>query len=154
MKSQKISTASDQYFLSYVKKLQGVGQIDPPPSRNRVNTYCLSSLACCLIALFYLQKTKSIFRPTSRHFISNTVILTEEIVGFSAEWYHNTELDGDWWQLSSSPPPGSSGKTTREEGEGAPPPLIFLNYVRFARPPPGNKKQEQVKFPGGKYLSG
>ena len=38
-KSQKISTASDQYFLSYVKKLQG-GQIDPPPSRNRVKT-CL-----------------------------------------------------------------------------------------------------------------
>ena len=24
-------TASDQYFLSYVKKLQGGGQIDPPP---------------------------------------------------------------------------------------------------------------------------
>ena len=31
-KSQKISTASDQYFLSYVKKLQGGGQIDPPPA--------------------------------------------------------------------------------------------------------------------------
>ena len=36
-KSQKISTAWDQYFLSYVKKLQGGGQFDPPPSRNRVN---------------------------------------------------------------------------------------------------------------------
>ena len=37
MKSQKISTASDQYFLSYVKKTTvGGGQIDPPPSRNRV----------------------------------------------------------------------------------------------------------------------
>ena len=35
-KSQKISTASDQYFLSYVKKTTGGGQIDPPPSRNRV----------------------------------------------------------------------------------------------------------------------
>ena len=35
-KSQTISTAADQYFLSYVKKLQG-GQIDPPPtSMNRV----------------------------------------------------------------------------------------------------------------------
>ena len=31
-KSQKISTASDQYFLSYVKKLQGGGQLDPPPA--------------------------------------------------------------------------------------------------------------------------
>ena len=30
-KSQKISTASDQYFLSYVKKTTGGGQIDPPP---------------------------------------------------------------------------------------------------------------------------
>jgi len=30
-KSQKISTASDQYFLSYVKKTSGGGQIDPPP---------------------------------------------------------------------------------------------------------------------------
>ena len=25
-------TASDQYFLSYIKKLQGGGQIDPPPA--------------------------------------------------------------------------------------------------------------------------
>ena len=31
-KSQKISTASDQYFLSYVKKTTGGGQIDPPPA--------------------------------------------------------------------------------------------------------------------------
>ena len=32
-KSQKISTASDQYFLSYVKKTRGEGgQIDPPPA--------------------------------------------------------------------------------------------------------------------------
>ena len=46
-KSQKISTASDQYFLSYVKKnTGGGGQIGPPPpaypglqvpSRDRVN---------------------------------------------------------------------------------------------------------------------
>ena len=36
MKSQKISTASDQQFLSYVKKTTGGGQIGPPPSRNRV----------------------------------------------------------------------------------------------------------------------
>ena len=37
-KSQKISTASDQYFLSYVKQTTGWGQFDPPPptSRNRV----------------------------------------------------------------------------------------------------------------------
>ena len=34
--SQKISRASDQYFLSYVKKTTGGGQIDPPPSGNRV----------------------------------------------------------------------------------------------------------------------
>ena len=27
---EKISTASDQYFLSYVKKIQGGGQINPP----------------------------------------------------------------------------------------------------------------------------
>ena len=31
-KSHKISTASDQYFLSYVKKTRGGGQIDPPPA--------------------------------------------------------------------------------------------------------------------------
>ena len=31
-KSQKISTASDQYFLSYVKKLQGVVKLTPPPA--------------------------------------------------------------------------------------------------------------------------
>ena len=31
-KSQKMSTASDQYFLSYVKKTTGGGQIDPPPA--------------------------------------------------------------------------------------------------------------------------
>ena len=31
-KSQKISTASDQYFLSYVKKLQGGGSNCPPPA--------------------------------------------------------------------------------------------------------------------------
>ena len=38
-KSQKISTASDQYFLSYKKKkLRGGGQINPP-SRNRVKEY-------------------------------------------------------------------------------------------------------------------
>ena len=37
-KSQKISTASDQYSLSYVNKLQGGGQIDPFLLRNRVNT--------------------------------------------------------------------------------------------------------------------
>jgi len=30
-KSQKISTALDQYFLSYVKITTGGGQIDPPP---------------------------------------------------------------------------------------------------------------------------
>ena len=30
-KSRKISTALDQYFLSYVKKLHGGGQIDAPP---------------------------------------------------------------------------------------------------------------------------
>ena len=35
-KSQKISTASDQYFLSYVKNTTGEGQFDPAPSRNRV----------------------------------------------------------------------------------------------------------------------
>ena len=38
-KSQKISTASDQHFLSYVKKNYRGGQIDPPPSRNRVKEY-------------------------------------------------------------------------------------------------------------------
>ena len=39
-KSQKISTASDQHFLSYVKKTTGGGgQIDPPPSRNRVKSW-------------------------------------------------------------------------------------------------------------------
>ena len=27
-----MSTASDQYFLSYVKKTTGGGQIDPPPA--------------------------------------------------------------------------------------------------------------------------
>ena len=31
-KSQKISTASDQYFWSYVKKNYTGGQIDPPPA--------------------------------------------------------------------------------------------------------------------------
>ena len=31
-KSQKVSTASDQYFMSYVKKLKGGGQIDPLPA--------------------------------------------------------------------------------------------------------------------------
>ena len=36
-KSQKISTASDQYFLSYVKKTKGGGVNFPPPNRNRVN---------------------------------------------------------------------------------------------------------------------
>ena len=37
-KSQKILTASDQYFLSFVKKITGGGvKIDPRPSRNRVN---------------------------------------------------------------------------------------------------------------------
>ena len=30
-KSQKFSTASDQYILSYVKKLQGGGKFSPPP---------------------------------------------------------------------------------------------------------------------------
>ena len=29
---QKISTASDQYFMSYVNKIQGKGQIAPPPA--------------------------------------------------------------------------------------------------------------------------
>jgi len=42
-KSQKISTASDQYFLSYVKKTTGGGQIDPPPSGNRVNLVTYSA---------------------------------------------------------------------------------------------------------------
>ena len=37
-KSQKISTASDQYFLSYVKKTTGGGgKLTLPPSRNRIN---------------------------------------------------------------------------------------------------------------------
>ena len=31
-KSQKISTASDQYFLSYVKKLRGGVKLTPPPA--------------------------------------------------------------------------------------------------------------------------
>ena len=36
-KSQKIWTASDQHFLSYVKKnYRGGGKLPPPPSRNRV----------------------------------------------------------------------------------------------------------------------
>ena len=39
--SQKISTASDQYFLSYVKKTTGGGQIDPPPCRNMVKVEIL-----------------------------------------------------------------------------------------------------------------
>ena len=37
LKSQKISTASDQYFLSYVKKTTGGVSNCPPPSRSRVN---------------------------------------------------------------------------------------------------------------------
>ena len=45
-KSPKISKASDQYFLSYVKKnYMGGGQIDPPPSRNRVKSADLKKLA-------------------------------------------------------------------------------------------------------------
>ena len=122
------------------KKTTGGGQIDPPPSRNRVNTYCLSTLACCLIALFYLQKTKSIFRPTSRHFISNTVILTEEIVGFSAEWYHNTELDGDWWQLSSSPPPRQFGENDEGRGGGGTSPSNFSKLCQVCQA--SSRKQE------------
>ena len=35
-KSQKISTVSDRYFLSYVKKIIGGGGPGPPPSRGRV----------------------------------------------------------------------------------------------------------------------
>ena len=31
-KSQKMLTASDQYFLSYVKKTTDGGQFDPPPA--------------------------------------------------------------------------------------------------------------------------
>ena len=38
-KSQKISTASDQYFLSYVKKKTGGGSNWPPASRNKVWTF-------------------------------------------------------------------------------------------------------------------
>ena len=33
-----MSTASDQYFLSYVKKTTGGGLNCPPPSRNRVKS--------------------------------------------------------------------------------------------------------------------
>ena len=38
-KSQKISTASDQYFLSYVKQTigEGGGQNDPPPAEIGLN---------------------------------------------------------------------------------------------------------------------
>ena len=45
-KSQKISTASDQYFLSYVKKnYRGGNQIAPPPSsRHRVNNHNQNNL--------------------------------------------------------------------------------------------------------------
>ena len=38
-KSQKISTASDQYYFSYVKKTTGGGQIAPPPAGIGLNSY-------------------------------------------------------------------------------------------------------------------
>ena len=43
----KISTASDQYFLSYVKKTTGGGQIDPPPAGIGLIEGCLYTVQNC-----------------------------------------------------------------------------------------------------------
>ena len=47
MKNQKMSIASGQHFLSYVKKKTnggGGGQLDPPLRMNSVNILCFSKL--------------------------------------------------------------------------------------------------------------
>ena len=46
MKNQKMSIASGQHFLSYVKKklTGGGGQLDPPLRMNSVNILCFSKL--------------------------------------------------------------------------------------------------------------
>ena len=54
MKSQKISN-SDQYFLSYVKKTTGGGQIDPPPGGIGLNITKV---------FIYLQNIKFVFLCT------------------------------------------------------------------------------------------
>ena len=56
-KSQKISTASDEHFLSYVKKITGGGSNWPPPlSRNRVKGLKALNLP---ILPSSIQKTKN-----------------------------------------------------------------------------------------------
>ena len=75
-KSQKISTASDPYFLSYVKKTTGGVKLTPPPSRNRVNLhhvpiidYCFYFMCMTIFSLMYV----SFFVPlcNDHHFMFN-----------------------------------------------------------------------------------
>ena len=60
-KSQKISTASDQYFLSYVKKLQGGVKLPPPPlagkgSKPTAQHYISDDMFASILFLVHMPK--------------------------------------------------------------------------------------------------
>ena len=90
MKSQKISTASDQYFLSYVKKTTGGGQIGLSEISSNKSLGGGRSLTCprlCIVGRFALLKSILGFEggPSStcpQLFIVGRFALLRIILGF------------------------------------------------------------------------